>query len=203
MTHSITIDDQHHHEAHHHHADAIDLFGFWIYIMSDCILFACIFAGFAVLHANDYGGPTIKDITNLPYVFWETMALLASSFTYGLAILAMYRHHKTQILFWLVTTFLFGLTFVVMEVNEFIHLYLEGHSWQVSAALSSFFTLVGTHGLHVSFGLLWMLVLMVQVSIFGIDATMKRRLSYLGLFWAFLDIVWIFVFTIVYLMGSI
>lgn len=192
-----------HHDDHHHDADATDVFGFWIYIMSDCILFSVIFAAFAVLHTNVYGGPSIKEITHLPYILMETMALLASSFTYGLAILALYKQQKNQILFWLLVTFLLGLTFVVMEVNEFVNLYLEGHSWQTSAALSSFFTLVGTHGLHVSLGLLWMLVLMVQVSIYNITPAMKKRLTYLGLFWAFLDIVWIFVFTIVYLMGAI
>lgn len=188
---------------HHHDADSTDIFGFWIYIMSDCILFASIFAVFAVLHTQTFGGPTIKSITNIPYILNETLALLASSFTYGMAILALYKRNKKQVLTWLIVTFIFGLSFVVMEVNEFVHLYLENHSWQSSAALSSFFTLVGTHGLHVSMGLLWMLVLMLQVSIYGIDSTMTRRLTYLGLFWAFLDIVWIFVFTVVYLMGAI
>ena len=201
MNYSIAV-DEHHHE-HHHNTDAIDIFGFWIYIMSDCILFASLFAGFLVLHNNVWSGPSIKEITHLPYILVETMALLASSFTYGMAILGLYRNSKTQVLFWLVITFLFGITFVAMEVNEFVHLYLEGHSWQTSAALSSFFSLVATHGLHVSFGLLWMVILIIQLSTFGIDSNMKRRLSYLGLFWAFLDIVWIFVFTIVYLMGSI
>ena len=198
MTQTLTHEDHH-----HHNTDAIDIFGFWIYIMSDCILFAAIFAGFAVLHNSVYDGPGIKEITNLPYILIETMALLASSFTYGLAILALYKEKKQQVLAWLFITFLFGLTFVIMEVNEFVHLYMEGHSWQSSAAFSAFFTLVGTHGLHVSMGLLWMLVMMVQISIYKITPTMRRRLTYLGLFWAFLDIVWIFVFTIVYLMGAI
>jgi cytochrome o ubiquinol oxidase subunit 3 len=181
----------------------MDIFGFWIYIMSDCILFAAIFATFAVLHNSVYGGPSIKELTNMPYILGETMALLASSFTYGLAILALYKSARQQVLGWLLTTFLLGLTFVVMEVNEFVHLCLEGHSWQSSAALSSFFTLVGTHGFHVSMGLLWMVVLMLQLTVYGITPAVSRRLTYLGLFWAFLDIVWIFVFTIVYLMGSI
>lgn len=205
MQHTLTAHDDHHNTtAHHHHnTDGTDIFGFWIYIMSDCILFASIFAVFGVLHTNTYGGFSIKDLTNVPYVLNETLALLASSFTYGLAILALYKRNKKQVLTWLIITFLFGLSFVVMEVNEFIHLYLENHSWQSSAALSSFFTLVGTHGFHVSMGLLWMLVLMAQVSINGINPIMTRRLTYLGLFWAFLDIVWIFVFTIVYLMGAI
>lgn len=186
---------------HHHNTDAIDVFGFWIYIMSDCVLFAGLFGTYAVLFTNTFGAPGIKQLASLPYVFGETMALLASSFTYGMAILAMYKSNLTRILFWLGVTFLFGLTFVSMEVREFIHLYLDGHSWHVSAALSAFFTLVGTHGFHVSMGLLWMLTLMIQLMIFGITPAMRKRLTYLGLFWAFLDIVWIFVFSLVYLMG--
>ncbi len=200
MSQTLAIDD-HHHD--HPDTDSIDIFGFWIYIMSDCILFASIFAVFAVLHTQTFGGATIKSITDIPYVLGETLALLASSFTYGMAILALYKSNKKQVITWLIITFLFGLSFVVMEVNEFVHLYLENHSWASSAAFSSFFTLVGTHGLHVSMGLLWMLVMMFQVSLYGINPTMTRRLTYLGLFWAFLDIVWIFVFTVVYLMGSI
>lgn len=193
-----------HSDYHHHNADATDIFGFWIYIMTDCVLFATIFGTFAVLHSSVFGGPSIKELVNLPYILAETMALLASSFTYGLAILASYKNNFKQVVTWLAITFLLGLSFVVMEVNEFVHLYLEGHSWQTSAALSSFFTLVGTHGLHVSFGLLWMLILIPQLFTFGINSSaMKRRLTYLGLFWAFLDIVWIFVFTIVYLMEAI
>jgi cytochrome o ubiquinol oxidase subunit 3 len=186
---------------HHHNTDAIDVFGFWIYIMSDCVLFSALFATYAVLYTNTFGAPGIKQLASLPYVFVETMALLASSFTYGMGILAMYKNSRPWIIFWLGVTFLFGLTFVAMEIYEFIHMYLEGHSWHVSAALSAFYTLVGTHGLHVSMGLLWMLVLIVQLMMYGITPTMRKRLTYLGLFWAFLDIVWIFVFTIVYLMG--
>lgn len=190
--------------AHSHaNTDVIDIFGFWIYIMSDCVLFAVLFAIYAVLHTNTYGGPPLKELVTLPYVFIETMALLASSFTYGMSALAVYRNDKPQVLFWLMVTFLLGLVFVSMEVREFIQLYLEGHGWQASAAFSAFFTLVGTHGFHVSMGLLWMVISMIQLLLFGITPTMRRRLIYLGLFWAFLDIVWIFVFSIVYLMGAI
>lgn len=198
MTQTIT-----HHTEHHHDADAIDIFGFWIYILSDCILFSALFAAFAVLHTSVYGGPALKELFDLNYVLAETIVLLLSSFTYGLAILALYKNKLKSILFWMIITFLFGATFVGMEINEFINLYQEGHSWQSSASLSSFFTLVGTHGLHVSMGLLWMLIIMAQLSLSGITQTMRKRLTYLGLFWAFLDIVWIFVFTIVYLMEAI
>ena len=178
-----------------------DIFGFWIYIMSDCVLFASLFAAFAVLHDNTYGGPGMREITNVSYVLKETLFLLASSFTYGMAILSMYKNHRHRVVGWLIVTFLLGLSFVAMEVNEFTHLILEGHGPQTSGALSAFFTLVGTHGFHVSMGLFWMLVLIIQVLLFKLTPTMCRRLTYLGLFWAFLDIVWIFVFTIVYLMG--
>lgn len=180
-----------------------DVFGFWLYIMSDCLIFACLFATFVVLRNNTYGGPGMKEITDLPYVLVETIFLLMSSFTYGMSILRMYRNHWQGVIIWLLVTLLFGLAFVVMEVNEFTHLILEGHGPQSSAAMSAFFSLVGTHGLHVSIGLLWMLLMMVQLSIFKLTPATRRRLTYLGLFWAFLDIVWIFVFTVVYLMGVV
>ena len=193
----------HHDHAHHPDTNAMDVFGFWIYILSDCVLFATLFATFAVLHNNTYGGLSLKALISLPYVFGETMALLASSFTYGLAMLALYRGRKSQVISWLIVTFIFGFSFVFMEVTEFVRLYLDGHGWQTNAAMSSFFTLVGTHGFHVSMGLLWMLVMIVQLIRNPLDIVMSRRLTYLGLFWHFLDIVWIFVFTIVYLMGAI
>ncbi|MCK5819487.1 MAG: cytochrome o ubiquinol oxidase subunit III [Psychromonas sp.] len=178
-----------------------DVFGFWLYIMSDCILFSCLFATFIVLRHNTFGGVGMREITNLPYVFKETLFLLASSFTFGMAILSMYKNHQSRVIGWLIVTFLLGLSFVTMEVNEFANLISEGHGPQTSGAMSAFFTLVGTHGLHVSLGLFWMLVLIIQTAIFKLNPTIRRRLTYLGLFWAFLDIVWIFVFTIVYLMG--
>lgn len=190
-----------HHD--HHNSDSTDVFGFWIYILSDCILFATIFAAFAVLRNNLYGGPGIKQFTDLSYVLMETIALLASSFTFGMGIISLYQNKVKSVINWLFITFLLGAAFIYMEVNEFVHLYLDGFSWQRSAAMSSFFTLVGTHGLHVFIGLLWILTTIMQLSFFGLSDVMKRRMTYLGLFWAFLDIVWIFVFTIVYLMGSI
>lgn len=196
----MTTDTLHHS---HHNPDATAVFGFWIYIMSDCLLFASLFAAFAVLHNNTFGGPGIKDILDFPYVFIETVALLASSFAYGMAMLGVYKGSVARTCGWLCVTFIFGLCFVGMELNEFIRLCLEGHNWQTSGALSAFFTLVGTHGLHVSIGLFWMLILIFQTAKYKINPMMSRRLSYLGLFWHFLDIVWIFVFTIVYLMGGI
>ncbi len=189
--------------SHAHDTDTIDVFGFWIYILTDCILFATLFAAYAVLHNNTFSGPSIKTLVSFPYVLIETLLLLSSSFTYGLAMLGFYKAQRNKVISWLVITFIFGLSFVVMEVNEFIHLYSEGHAWHNSAALSAFFTLVGTHGLHVSIGLLWMAILITQLFKFNTNTMISRRLTYLGLFWHFLDIVWIFVFTIVYLMGAI
>lgn len=195
--------DVQHHAEHHYDSDATDVLGFWLYIMTDCVLFASLFAVFAVLHNNIYGGPALKQLIELPYVFGETAFLLLSNLTYGLGMLALYRRRHAQLRNWLLLTIGLGLGFVIMEVNEFVELIHRGLGPQHSASLSSFFTLVGTHGLHVSFGLLWMIILVFQLKRFGVNRTMSRRLTYLGLFWNFLDIVWIFVFTIVYLLGAI
>lgn len=200
---SATEHDNHLDHDHHHDNDAIDVFGFWTYIMTDCVLFATLFAAYAVLSPDTFSGPSLKQLISLPYVFVETLFLLASSFTYGLAMLAVYKQKRDVTVFWLLVTFLCGLGFVGLEVHEFIHLYAEGHSWHVSAALSAFFTLVGTHGTHVSIGLIWMALMMFQVLKYGVKPNINKRLTYLGLFWHFLDIVWIFVFTIVYLMGAL
>lgn len=193
------------HTAMHHHHDTESniVYGFWIYIMSDCILFASLFATFIVLHGNTFGGPGPKELFSLPYVLVETFLLLTSSFTYGLALLAAFKQHKRQVIWLLVVTFLLGLSFVLMEINEFAHLVSEGNSWQRNAFLSSFFTLVGTHGLHVTIGLIWMLAMIIQVKRYGVIRMSLRKLTTLSLFWHFLDIVWIFVFTIVYLMELI
>lgn len=188
---------------HHHHTDATDIFGFWIYILSDCILFATIFAVYAALNATVTGSSELKAIIHLPYVLIETMVLLTSSLTYGLAILASYQPQQRWMVTWLGVTMLLGTMFVGMELNEFIQMYHEGYSWHHSASLSAFYTLVGTHGLHVFFGLMWMLVLVIQLRVFGLTPMMRRRLGYLALFWTFLDIIWIFVYTVVYLMGAI
>ncbi|MEO6147681.1 MAG: cytochrome o ubiquinol oxidase subunit III [Sulfuriferula sp.] len=170
-------------------------------MMSDAILFAMLFATFAVLRHNYAGGPTGATLFALPKVFGETLLLLSSSVTYGLAVLAMNKKNKIQVLSWLVLTFLLGLGFIGMEVSEFRHMILAGNGPQRSAFLSAFFTLVGTHGLYVSFGLIGMLVMMVQVMRKGLTVPVQSRLIRLSMFWHFLDIVWIGVFTVVYLMG--
>ncbi|WP_024870958.1 cytochrome o ubiquinol oxidase subunit III [Tolumonas lignilytica] len=188
-------------EHEHHDTGGNSVFGFWIYLMSDCILFASIFATYAVLSKNFAGGPTGKDIFELPYVLVETFCLLISSVTYGFAILAMNKGNQSGVIRWLMVTFLFGAAFIGMELNEFHHLISEGFGPDRSAFLSGFFALIGTHGLHVFSGLVWMIVLMIQVAQNGLTATNNTRLMCLSLFWHFLDIVWICVFTVVYLTG--
>lgn len=175
--------------------------GFWIYLMTDCLLFVTLFTTYAVLHDSTFGGPSSREIFQLPTAFAETMILLFSSVTCGFAILASLRDDKAKILFWLAISLMLGASFVATELTEFTHLVQEGNSWTKSAFLSSFFTLVGTHGLHVSFGLLWMVVLMVQLFYYGVTTVTFRRLVVFSLFWHFLDLVWIFIFTFVYLMG--
>ncbi|KFD10543.1 cytochrome o ubiquinol oxidase subunit III, partial [Serratia sp. CY66160] len=169
--------------------------------MSDCILFASLFATYAVLVNGTAGGPSGKDIFDLKFVLVETFLLLFSSITYGMAMIAMNKGKVGGVNTWLFLTFLFGLGFVAMEIYEFHHLIAEGFGPDRSAFLSSFFALVGTHGLHVTSGLIWIIVLMIQVSKFGLTATNKTRLMCLSLFWHFLDVVWICVFTVVYLLG--
>lgn len=199
MTEQNILKQDKHYE--HYKSDSMDVLGFWLYIITDCILFSTLFAGFVVLRNNTFGGTPIENLVNIPYVFVETMLLLLSSFTFGISILSLYKKSPYKVMGWLMATFLFGLSFVFMELGEFRKMCLEGNTWRSSASLSSFFTLVGTHGLHVSFGLLWMLVMIVQVFIYRRSLhVVEKRLTYLGIFWHFLDIVWIFVFTIVYLL---
>lgn len=184
-------------------SDAKTIFGFWVYLMTDCILFATLFATYAVLHTNTFGGPSGRELFNLRFVLTETLILLTSSFTCGLAMLAAHRHDKRMVLVWFLFTFLLGASFLVLELTEFRHLVLEGNSWKRSGFLSSFFTLVGTHGLHITAGLLWMGALLVQVYRRNLVPATIRKLTLLSLFWHFLDIIWIFIFTIVYLMGAV
>ena len=180
---------------------AMQTFGFWLYLMSDLIIFATLFATFAVLGRNYAGGPTGKDLFHLPYTLAETLFLLFSSFTYGLVMLAVHDGRKKRVLMGLAVAFLLGLGFVSLEINEFHRMIAAGHGPDQSAFLSSFFTLVGTHGTHVTFGLIWMAVMLGQVAVKGLTSPVQSRLVRLGMFWPFLDIVWIGIFSIVYLMG--
>ncbi|MBF7980080.1 MULTISPECIES: cytochrome o ubiquinol oxidase subunit III [Rahnella] len=201
-TDTLTHHDEAHAEHGHHDAGATKVFGFWIYLMSDCILFASLFATYAVLVNGTAGGPSGKDIFELPFVLVETFCLLFSSITYGFAMLAMNKGNKAGVNGWLFLTFLFGLGFIGMELYEFHHLIAEGFGPQRSGFLSGFFALVATHGLHVTCGLIWILTMMVQVARRGLTDVNKTRLMCLSLFWHFLDVVWICVFTVVYLMGA-
>ncbi|QNK01799.1 cytochrome o ubiquinol oxidase subunit III [Dyella telluris] len=196
-------DDVTHGGEHHHDDGSKTLLGFWIYLMSDCLIFSGLFATFAVLANSTAGGPTGKELFELPYVLGETMLLLFSSVTFGMAMLKMHAGQKGGVVAWLAVTFLFGAGFIGMEVYEFAKLVHEGAGPSTSAFLSSYFTLVGTHGLHVTCGLIWLVVMMDQIRRFGLNADTQRRLSCLSLFWHFLDIVWICVFTFVYLRGAI
>ena len=184
-----------------HHPQQGTLLGFWLYLMSDLLIFASLFAVYGVLGRSFAAGPTGADLFDLPLVAVNTAMLLFSSITYGFAMLSMQRRHVPGVLAWLAVTGLFGLAFLGIELYEFSHLIHQGAGPQRSAFLSSFFALVGTHGLHVTFGIVWLVVLMVQVQRYGLHAANQRRLLCLSMFWHFLDVVWIGVFTFVYLMG--
>ncbi|HEX7640897.1 MAG TPA: cytochrome o ubiquinol oxidase subunit III [Burkholderiaceae bacterium] len=190
-----------HYYVREHHPENGTLLGFWLYLMSDCLIFACLFATYAVLGRNYAGGPTGAEIFELPIVGLNTSLLLLSSITYGFAMLEMYKKNLGTTMVWLVVTGLFGAGFIFFEVSEFVHLIAEGAGPQRSGFLTSFFALVGTHGLHVSFGLVWLVTLLFQLKKHGLTAANKRRLMCLSLFWHFLDLIWIGVFTFVYLMG--
>jgi len=173
--------------------------GFWIYLMSDCLLFGTLFATFGVLSSATAGGPGGRALFELSFVLGETVLLLASSFTFGLAMLSMQAARPRPVLAWLAATFVLGAGFVGMELHEFGALVHDGAGPGTSAFLSAFFVLVGTHGLHVTLGLAWIAVMAHQVARFGLDGIVRRRLACLSLFWHFLDLVWICVFTFVYL----
>ena len=185
-----------------HDTTSNTFFGFWTYLMTDCILFATLFATYLVLHNGTYGGASSNDLFSLPFAFGETIVLLTSSFTSGLAMLPSQLKDTRKVIGWFAITFLLGATFLTMELMEFTRFVNEGHSWEASAFLSGFFTLVGTHGLHITMGLIWMVVLIIPVLKHGLTPVSFKRLYCLRLFWHFLDVVWIFIFTIVYLMGA-
>ncbi len=185
----------------HGHAEGGTMLGFWIYLMSDCLIFAVLFAVYAVLGRNYAAGPSPGELFELPVVAVNTAMLLLSSITFGFAMLAMEAGSKRGLLIWMAITGLFGAVFVGLELNEFAHLIHEGAGPDRSAFLSAFFTLVGTHGLHVTVGLIWMVTLMVQVGLRGLEPANQRRLMCLSMFWHFLDVIWIGVFSFVYLVS--
>lgn len=190
-------------DDHAHDTGGGTLLGFWIYLMSDALLFAAVFASFGVLSTSYAGGPTPRDIFELPLVALNTGILLVSSITFGFAMLAMEPGRVRATQGWLLVTALLGASFVAVELYEFGTLIAEGATPQRSGFLSGFFTLVGLHGLHVTAGIAWILVMLVQIGQRGLIVANKRRLMCLGMFWHFLDVVWIGVFTFVYLLGML
>jgi cytochrome o ubiquinol oxidase subunit III len=181
---------------------SIDLvvgFGFWLFLLSDVVVFSALFAAYAVLSNHTAGGPTGLQLFNHLLVLIETFCLLFSSFTCGLCALAIERRSALATYLWAAVTFALGGAFLALEVSEFVRMAAEGAGPTRSAFLSAFFTLVGTHGLHVTLGLSWLVVMMAQVATLGFQPVVVRRLLCFTLFWHVLDIVWIGVFTIVYL----
>lgn len=176
-------------------------FGFWIYLMSDAIIFALLFMTYLVMLGNTAGGPEPKDVFSLSRAAAETLLLLLSSTTFGMASVAAARADRERVVMWLVVTAALGLSFLFLEFGEFRGMIAEGAGPQRSGFLSAFFTLVGTHGLHVSIGLIWLFVMVVQILVKGLTVPVLSRLMRLGLFWHFLDIVWVAIFSIVYLPG--
>lgn len=177
--------------------------GFWIYLMTDAILFATLFATYIILRHNVNNGPSTHDLFSLTFVLVETIILLTSSYTVGLANLALRHGKMREFIGYLAATLALGLAFLAMEFGEFHNIVAEGHTWMDSAFLSGFFTLVGTHGFHVLLGTLWGLTIGWAIHRQGANHDTKRKFSLFSLFWHFLDLVWIFIFTIVYVLGVI
>ena len=184
-----------------HHPEQGTLLGFWLYLMSDCLIFASLFATYAVQGRSYAGGPTGAELFELPLIALNTTFLLVSSLTFGFAMIAAQAKNLGKARLWLVVTGILGLAFLCVELYEFHHLIHIGAGPQRSGFLTAFFALVGTHGLHVTFGIIWLVTLFFQLGKHGLTPENMRRLSCLSLFWHFLDLIWIFVFTFVYLMG--
>jgi len=198
----IARDDHHHGDGEHHHETGTML-GFWLYLMSDCLIFGILFAVYAVLGQNYAAGPAPVDLFELDKIAWATAWLLLSSITYGFAVIKMHENNKSMTMLWLLITGIFGVAFLYLSVEEFMHLYHIGAGPGASAFLSSFWFLVGTHGVHVACGALWLVILLLQLQMHGLTEENKRRVLCLSLFWHFLDLIWIAVFSFVYLTGVI
>jgi cytochrome o ubiquinol oxidase subunit 3 len=176
-------------------------FGFWIFLLSDIVMFSALFASYAVLAKASAGGPTGAQLFDLRNAAMETAFLLLSSYSCGLMSLAINSRHQLGTFFGAVVTLLLGTAFLNLELREFQDMIAVGATPQRSAFLSAFFTLVGCHGLHVAIGLVWLVLMMVQLSLRGFQQVVVRRLACFSLFWHALDIIWVLIFTIVYLMG--
>lgn len=177
------------------------VFGFWLFLLSDLIFFGALFAVFAVLRSSTFGGPSIRDITHLPFTMFETLILLTSSLTAGFGGASAHRKNKVGMIFWFLMTFILGAIFLCLELGDMIVLSIKGHSWEKSAFLSGYFTLIGTHALHVIFALLWTILLLIQVFYEKNVFIHIRRLTCLRMFWQFVNIIWFFIFVFVYLIG--
>ena len=200
---AISSHDFSHHETHSAQIASKVIFGFWIYIMTDAIMFATLFAVYAVLHNNTFGGPGIRDVATLHHVLMQTIVLLVSVFTFGLSLVSFYRGRRGNVGFWMVATFILGLIFLGIEWNDGAALVHQGYSWTNSAFLSSYFTFLGIHGLHIFIALLWMVVLFIQFKFQGFSVMMRTRLICLSLFWNFLNLMWIVAFMVMFLMGAV
>ncbi|MDO4643396.1 MAG: cytochrome o ubiquinol oxidase subunit III [Cardiobacteriaceae bacterium] len=199
---SLTHANHDHHDHEQAKADR-EYFGFWVYIVSDCMIFATVFSVYATMSGNFAGKIRPQEVFDLWFVLIETLLLLVSSFTFGMAMLAAHARELPLLKRWLCVTFVLGAGFLGMELHEFHHLAHLGATPQASGYWTAFFTLVGTHGLHVFSGLVWMIILFFHFRRNGLDADNRSRLACLSLFWHFLDVIWICVFSFVYLMGSI
>lgn len=177
--------------------------GFWVYLMTDCMVFGSLFVTFMVLRGGTADGPSGREIYDMPVVLAETIILLTSSLTAGIALLGLKAKRIPQLVWGLIFTYILGVAFLTIEITEFANLIADGHGPSTSAFLSAFFTLVGTHGFHIFIGLLWLLTLLMVLARKGLTAKLTRQFILFGMFWHFLDLIWIFIFTIVYLMGVI
>ncbi|MDC3415007.1 cytochrome o ubiquinol oxidase subunit III [Terrihalobacillus insolitus] len=194
------IEDEHDHD-HEHDESSIKTFGFWVFLITDLILFATLFATYTVLRTRYNGGPTGEELFEIPIFVAETFILLTSSFTSGLATLGLKKKNPKIVIGWLIVTAILGLAFIGLEITEFTTLVEEGAAISTSAFLSAFYVLVGTHGIHVSAGIIWMASTIVQLVRSGITEDTEHKTYIVTLYWHFLDVVWIFIFTVVYLIG--
>jgi len=178
-------------------------FGFWVYLLTDFMMFATIFAVYAVLHKSTFGGPGPKELFDLPSVMNQTWVLLVATFFVGFGGASVHRKHRAGTITYFLLTFILGITFLWLQFDDLSLLVKRGASWKSNAFLSAYFTLIGTFAVHIVFGLLWIIVLILPVIKRGIDMVSVRRLTCLRMFWQFLNIIWIFIFSIVYLLGVI
>jgi len=187
----------------HHDVYSKTTFGFWLYLLTDFILFGTLFASYAVLRNNTFGGPSARDLFDLPYPMLQSIILLISSYTIGLAGASAHRRNKNWVISLLALTFLLGIAFMAIQLTEWVHFLRQDYTWSKSAFLSMYYTIISTFGIHMIFALLWVIVLGVPVWREGITPMSLRRVICLKMFWQFLNIIWIFIFSFIYLMGGI